>query len=295
MKWQLIGLISITIATILYYANSLKGTHQVLESTGSHNNSKTIKSYHIQLEQNETYHNVMQLELAESHNKFRIDDRVTIEMPFNIVVTKNFHHVLPRAAYFDRRTRGKHKNATVLLTHLTSNVKLVACKINNCVARAFEVKHLKLNKWLHQKFSDCTHENVLIFCYNTPGQNNSNVSIVYRNPENESEYISVESEYPLFVPKERKSYSSVMVCTIVFDTPPHFGAWIRYQKTLGVDMVRINAHESFLSSSSFNDTFFLESLHNGFIQLKVWKEHLQPGATFYHSQALFTTIVSIAT
>ncbi len=207
MKWQLIGLISITIATILYYANSLKGTHQVLESAGYHNNFKTIKSYHIQLEQNETYHNVMQLELAESYNKFNIiiiDDRVTIEMPFNIAVTEKFRHVLPRAAYFDRRTRGKHKNATVLLTHLTSNVKLVACKINNCIIRALEVKPLKVNKWLHKKFSDCTHDNVLIFCYNTPGQNNSNVSIVYRNPQNESEYISVESEYPLSLCSKRE-------------------------------------------------------------------------------------------
>ena len=57
-------------------------------------------------------------------------------------------------------------------------------------------------------------------------------------------------------------------------------------KTLGVDMVHINAHESFLSSGAYNDSFFLESLHSGFIQLQVWKEHLPPGALFYHSQAL---------
>ena len=259
MRWVLIGFISI-ITIFLYFTNNLKETYQIqLESTETHNKFKTIM----------------------------IDGQVVIEMSFDIAVTEDFHYVLPRAAYFDKRSRGKHKNATVLLTHMTSNVKLVACKINNYTSRAFQVKPLKVNKWIRQKFSDCTHDNVLIFCYDSSGQNNSDVFIVYKNPENESELISVKSEYPLFIPQERKSHSSVMVCTTVFDTPPHFGAWIRYQKTLGVDMIHINAQESFLSSHSFNDTFFLESLRNGFIQLQVWKEHLPPGATFYHSQALF--------
>ena len=133
---------------------------------------------------------------------------------------------------------------------------------------------------------------VLIFCYDIPTSivsNNSVVSVVYVNPENRSEHIAVESEHPLFIPNESYSQSSttVMVCTTVFDTPPHFGAWIRYQKTLGVDMVHINAQESFLSSSSFNDSDFLESLQNGFVELTIWKEYLPLGASFYHSQALY--------
>ena len=235
-------------------------------------------------------HQMNPRESAEVHSDnfgtVMIDDRVMIEMPFSVAVAEEFHYLLPRAAYFDKRVRGKDKNAVVVLTHLTDDVKLVACKINDSLTQTFAVKPLRVSPWIHQKFN-CTHDNVLIHCLNAPAQNNSDVFIVYKNPENESEYISVQSEYPLFVPKERKSSSTVMVCTSVFDTPPHFGAWIRYQKTLGVDMVHINAHESFLSSTSFNDTFFLESLHNGFIQLQVWKEYLPPGALFYHSQALF--------
>ena len=217
-----------------------------------------------------------------------IDNHETLEMSFSAAVTEGFHHILPRAAYFDKRHRYRHKNATAILVHLTRTVKVVACKVNDYLTKAVEVKQLSLNSWLRGKFKDCTHDNVLVVCYDTPGLNNSKVSIVYKNPENESLFISVESEHNLFVPKERKSpTSTVMVCTAVFDTPPHFGAWIRYQKTLGVDMVHINAHKSFLSSRSFNDTFFLESLQNGFIHLQVWKEHLPPGSVFYHSQALF--------
>ena len=217
-----------------------------------------------------------------------IDNHETLEMTFSAAVTEGFHHILPRAAYFDKRHRGRHKNATVILVHLTRTAKLVACKVNDYLTKAVEVKQLSLNSWLHQKFKDCTHDNVLVVCHDTPDLNNSKVSIVYKDPENESLFISVESEHNLLVPKERKSPTlTAMVCTTVFDTPSHFGAWIRYQKTLGVDMVHINAHESFLSSKSFNDTFFLESLKNGFIQLQVWKEYLPPGSVFYHSQALF--------
>ena len=218
-----------------------------------------------------------------------IDGHKTTEMSFDIAVDEDFHALLPRAAYFDKRARDKHKSTVVVLTHLSGDVKLVACKVNGSLTRSFAIRPLSVTPWIHYKFN-CTHDNVLIHCYDVPAPhiiNNGDVFIVYKNPENESEFVSVRSEYPLFVPKERKSSSTVMVCTTVFDTPPHFGAWIRYQKTLGVDMVRINADESFLSSGAFNDTFFLESLENGFIQLQVWKEHLPPGALFYHSQALF--------
>ena len=51
-------------------------------------------------------------------------------------------------------------------------------------------------------------------------------------------------------------------------------------------MVHINAHESFLSSNSVNDSDFVESLQNGFVQLIVLKEYLPPGLSFDHSQAL---------
>ena len=212
------------------------------------------------------------------------------EVSFSTAITKKLFHIIPRAAFFDKRVRGKHNSATVVLAHLNKTEELlnliVACTVNGHSTKTFEIKSLKINSWLHKEHPECTHDDILIFCYYTPAKNNSKVSIVYINPENESEYIAVESEHPLLVPKQRKSHSTVMVCTTVFDTPPHIGAWIRYQKMLGVDMVYINAQESFLYTSSFKDAFFLESLRNGFIQLKVWKEHL-PGATHYHSQALY--------
>ena len=114
---------------------------------------------------------------------------------------------------------------------------------------------------------------------------------MYENPRKAWELFTTESEHALFIPKSREKSktfaSSVVACTTVFDTPPYFSAWLRYQKTLGVDSVYINAMESFLNSKAFNDTFFQDSLSSGFVQLKVWKEYLIPEALFYHSQALY--------
>ena len=227
-------------------------------------------------------------------------ESVIIQVPFITAVANKMFHILPRAAFFDNRDQHRHSNATVVLAHMKkskkcNNIVVLACKIGDYFIKSPEIKSLGINKWLHREFPNkYTHEDVLIVCYDIPistvGElNNSVVSIVYVNPENRSEHIAVESEHSLFVPKEKDSQSptTVMVCTTVFDTPPHFGAWIRYQKTLGVDMVHINAHESFLSSSSFNDSDFLESLQNGFVKLTVWNEYLPPGALFYHSQALY--------
>ena len=215
---------------------------------------------------------------------------MTVDVSFRTAIAKKLFHVLPRAAFFDKRHRGRHKNTVVVLAHLIkTGLKpnmVIACIVSGNFIQAPEIKSLKINRWLHQRHPECTHDDVLIFCYDAPAFNNNKVSIVYVNPENVTELIAVESEHPLFVPNETNSHSSVMACTTVFDTPPHFGAWIRYQKTLGVDMVHINAQESFLNSNSSKDAFFLESLRNGFVQLKVWKEHL-PGATHYHSQALY--------
>ena len=221
---------------------------------------------------------------------------IMVQIPFKAAVADEMFHFLPRAAFFDKRERGKHKNTIAVLGHMkkkqgNNNVVVVACKVGDYLIKLPEIKSLKINRWLHQVHPECTHDDVLIYCYDIPTSNISNnsvVSVVYVNPENRSGHIAVESEHSLFIPSERDFQSStVMACTTVFDTPPHFGAWIRYQTTLGMDMIHINAHESFLSNSLVNDSDFLESLQNGFVQLTVWKEYLPPGSSFYHSQALY--------
>ena len=263
MWWLHIGIVSSTIIVLgcyLRYANVVKGVHRIkprdAKSAETHNNeSNTVTTVTM----------AKMVTTVPVITTVATDDHVTVEMSFNAALTEKFHYLLPRAAYFDKRMRGKHKNAVVVLTHQSSLVKLslVGCKINGTLTRAFEVKSLRVNQWIHSKFNR-THDNVLVNCYDIPAHNNSNVFVVYRKPENELERISVGFEYPLFVPKERNSYSKVMVCTTAFDTPPHFARCMDTlsKDTIEVDMVHINAHESFLFSGVYNDSFLLESLHS---------------------------------
>ncbi len=215
-----------------------------------------------------------------------------VDIPFNESYAESYGYLVPRAAFFDKRARGNYKNATVILTHvIKSMVQPVGCIVDGYHIFKVELKALRINRWIHAKHPECTYDNVFIFCFDTPGRNNSKVSIMYENPKNKSEIFITDSEHPLFVPKFRDNSkefaSSVMACTTVFGTPPYFGAWLRYQKTIGVDLVYINADETFLCGDAYKDTFLQESIRKGFVQLKVWKEYLKPGALFYHSQALY--------
>ena len=215
--------------------------------------------------------------------------RVEIIIPFNKSYTNEYGYLIPRAAFFDNRTRGEYKNATVILTHMIkSKVNLVGCVVDGHRTDKIKLEAVFITDWTHKMQPKCTHDNFLIFCFDTPGHNNSEVTIIYENPKNKSETFRTDSEHPLFIPKSRENFtSSVMACTTVFGSPSHLGAWLRYQKTIGVDFVYINAVENFLSGYAYNDSFLQESIRNGFIQLKVWKEYLKSGALFYHSQALF--------
>ena len=229
-------------------------------------------------------------EITETIGKKRLQ---IIQLPFQNASSKAHRHVLPRAAFFDGRKRGKFKNATVILVHMKKAAiersLVIGCKVDGHQIRSFKVQTMKLNSWIHANYPECTHDNVFVLCYDTPGHNNSRVSLVYANPDNESQHFETESEHPLFVPHTsvKRARSSVMVCVTVYDTPPHFSEWLHYQKTLGVDFVYINAQRSFLASEEFNNTFFQSLLTDGFVQLKVWQEYLNKKEVFYHSQLLY--------
>jgi hypothetical protein len=217
---------------------------------------------------------------------------VLVQVPFNECYTEDYRYLIPRVAFFDTRVRKIYNNVTVILTHaIKSKVKLVGCVVDGHFTDKVELNEVSVNGWIHMMQPLCTHDNFLIFCFDTPGRNNSKVSVLYENPKNKSEILITDSEHSLFVPKSRELSkhfnSSIMTCTTVFGSPTHIGEWLRYQKMIGVDFVFMNAVESFLHGDAYNDTFLQESIKNGFVQLMVWKEYLKPGALFYHAQSLY--------
>lgn len=215
---------------------------------------------------------------------------------FMDVLDQGYRHVLPRAAYFDRRHIHGYKNAIVILAHVTKEVLkknlMVHCIVNGMHTKKFRILSFLMNGWIHNNHPRLTYDNVLIFCYDTTINRDStnDVVIEYKNPKDDKEFISIKPEAALFVPSfqpANKGSSSVMVCITAFGTPPCFMDWLHYQKTLGVDLVYINAQESFLNSTVYSDAFFQESLDNGFVQVKVWHEYLTKMEVFYHSQLLY--------
>ena len=98
----------------------------------------------------------------------------TVEVPFNKSYSESYRYLIPRAAFFDKRMRGKHNNAMVILTHIMkSMIKPVGCIVDGQHTFKVELKPIIVNGWIHKMHPECTHDNVFIFCFDTPGRNNS--------------------------------------------------------------------------------------------------------------------------
>ena len=210
-------------------------------------------------------------------------------------------YVLPRAAFFDNRQRGRHKNATVILASIHKSLigrhLIKACIVDGQEIKRIKVQPLIANKWIHKLHPECTYNNTMIFCFDVPRiRNHSKVQLVFRDPD-EDNYLGIETEHRLHIPQQKRrqkfhsdsnnsSSLSVLACATVFGAPPYFLQWLHFQKSIGVDMVYLNAQESFVNSSAFNNSFLQESIANGFVMIKVWKDYLGD-KVFYHNQAMY--------
>ena len=120
MWWLHIGIVSSTIIVLgcyLRYADVTNGVRRIkprdAESAETHNESNTVTTVTM----------AKMVTTVPVATTVATNDHVIVEMSFNGALTEKFHYLLPRAAYFDKRMRGKHKNV-VVLTHLNSCVKL---------------------------------------------------------------------------------------------------------------------------------------------------------------------------
>ena len=238
--------------------------------------------------------------MVQTTESYEIDDTTETNnrssLPFKDAIHEGYKYVLPRAAYYDQRKIHGHKNAIVILVHMSKEVLkknlVVGCIVNDIHAKKFSVMPFVMNGWIHGFHPHLSYDDVMVFCYDTPINiaGNNSVAIEYKHPKDNEHIVSIQSEGGLFIPSfepANKARSSVMVCITAYGTPPCFKDWLHYQKTLGVDLVYINAQESFMNSTVYSDAFFQESLSNGFVQVKVWNEYLSRKEVFYHSQLLY--------
>ena len=219
----------------------------------------------------------------------------------------NSKDLIVHAAYFDRRPRDNHANVTVILLNVNMTILnrgwVIGCGVNGKNATTFTTYSVFENELMHNWLgrNPFTYENVIVFCYDMPGKNGSEVYVLYKTGA-ESREIKVVSQYPLYVPASRVNPSGGYNFTAVTCTKIHnkgvtfFHEFVRYQRTLGVDHVHVDVLDFFLSDHGFeqlvvNDSYLLKEYKSGYLSFSIWKEWYQEGKwnkgdVYLHSESL---------
>ena len=196
--------------------------------------------------------------------------------------------VVPRRAYYDNRTvRGEPRNMLVILTEVEDSMvnSIVACEINGNLTK--KIRTMKEDTgWVRKNKPGYTHCMVIVQCMGLPFQsilNGSNTSIIYRK-QSDPFYSRVWTEKPLYIsaPLAVKR-GSVMTCSTLFGHPEKFEPWLKYQKTIGVDFVKLNVHPSFSQKATSLYPYLKEAIETGFVEMETWQD-ITDDRFYYHAQ-----------
>ena len=207
--------------------------------------------------------------------------------------------LIVRAAYFDDRPRGNHRNSTVLLVEVRISIlkqnRIVGCAVGKHATTdkgKFGVHILKLTGWVHKYVPDLSHDTVFVDCFDLPVQNGSRAFVLYKHSTKDSTVTCVESERPLMIPApyrapaKKHNFSVVLCCAPIFGTPVLLTEWLRYQKTLAFDHVHLIADDSFVKAGGLENKELKQGMQEGFVTMDVWKPWLDESQIFYYSQIL---------
>ena len=205
-----------------------------------------------------------------------------------------FSDVIPRTVYHESLVIDGFRQSVIIVLAEVNWIVLeqsliVSCQIKDQFSTHLEVVPDPIMEWIKTHKKGYTHYFSMIYCFGFQKkfiQGGGTVQIIYRTDKNGS-HMSVRSENLLNgkLHTVRPNSSSVVVCATMYGHPARFDEWLRYQKTIGVDMVHVSAQVSFIVAME-QYPFLSESLNNGFVKIQVWKEYLKENEIFYHSQSL---------
>ena len=194
--------------------------------------------------------------------------------------SKGDFDVVPRRAYYD--TRLAHNIIKVLAeVHDAFVSTVLACEINGYQSKSVTIKKENL-AWVRKHRPGHTHCVVIVLCQGLPQHsicNHSIVELIYKK-KNDTCYSRVRTEKPMNIlnPKETSQFTrgkgSVVVCSTMFDHPPKFNEWLKYQKAIGADMVHLNVHPSFFENATVIYPYIEEATSSGFLVMEEWKDIL---------------------
>ena len=196
-----------------------------------------------------------------------------------------------RSVYLDSRPRGGHDSACVFMVeihkHVLAKNSIVSCTVGSTSTAHFKVCVVKGSDWVHDRHSECTHEQAMVDCFDVSAENGSRAYISF----NSTTIVAVESERPLFipapcVPPRNDKTVTVMACALIYGTPPVLENWLCYQKTIGVDHVYLIADKSFGDAGNLERSPLNEMIRGGYVSVEIWTPYLTAFEIFYHSQML---------
>ena len=207
--------------------------------------------------------------------------------------------LIVRAAYFDDRPRGNHRNSTVILTEVRISIlkqnRIIGCAVGEHATtdkNKFGVHTLRLTHWVHSHHPELSHDTVFVDCFDLPVQNGSRTFVLYKQSIKDIKVTCVESERPLMIPAPYRApakghkFSVALCCAPIYGMPPLLTEWLQYQKTLAFDHVHLIAEDSFLKAGGLENKELKQGMQEGFVTVDVWKPWLKGRQVYYHSQVL---------
>ena len=192
--------------------------------------------------------------------------------------------VVPRRAYYDNRiVKGKPRTIVVILSEVEDNTvkDIVACEINGYYSKSVNIIKDDVS-WVRWHKKGYTHCSVTVQCLGLPEAailNGSTTHVIYKKKA-ESFYSRVETEKPLLITSPAVRSGSVLMCATLFGHPRNLDAWLKYQKTIGVDLVRLNVHPSFSQNATHITPYLKEAIDSGFVLMETWNDIV--GERFYY-------------
>ena len=192
-----------------------------------------------------------------------------------------------RSAFIDLRTRDGHTNSTVIFAEVSKEFRrhelMVGCGVDGQEAEEYRV-HTLYWDWIDYRYPKLTHEEVMVVCYNLQAHNGSAAFIRYRVGPN-STMVNRKDVTIVSTSNRSDKRGTVVICTTCYGKPPWLGEWLRYQKTLGVDLVQMYVEDKFIGDSQ-NKESTQPHVEKGFLKIEYRKTYFNSTQIYYHSQTL---------
>ena len=202
----------------------------------------------------------------------------------------HIYSMIIRSAYIDTRARNGYKhsvNTVVIFAEASMEIRkhglIEGCGADSINAKAFNPIPLYF-PWITYHFPKLTHEEIMIDCYDLELHENSTAFVRYRPLSNSD--MTITATIDVTYPAHRDDYKDkVVVCTNCFGKPPWLSEWLKYQKTIGVDLVQLYVEEQFMSDNE-NLKIIESYIQEGFLKVENRKTYFNTSQIYYHSELI---------